>query len=72
VLVADLLVTDDATARRLAEAEGQRVVGLLGLLIHAKHRGFVAGVKPLLDEMLVSGFFLDAARYHAILRRASE
>jgi len=71
-LGADLLVIDDATARRIAEAEGQFVVGLLGLLIHAKHRKLVVQVKPLLDEMLGSGFFLDDAHYQAILWRAGK
>lgn len=71
-LVADLLVIDDAAARRIAETEGQLVVGLLGLLIYAKTRGLVPEVKPLLDEMLASGFFLDESRYHSLLRRAGE
>jgi hypothetical protein len=71
-LAADLLVIDDAAARRVAEAEGQRVVGVLGLLIDAKHRGLVAEVKPVLDEMLAAGFFLDESRYRSILRRAGE
>jgi predicted nucleic acid-binding protein len=71
-LVADLLVINDAAARRVAETEGQLVVGLLGLLIHAKTRGLVAEVKPLLDEMLASGFFLDESRCHSLLRRARE
>ena len=71
-LVADLLVIDDSAARRVAETEGQRVVGLVGLLIYAKQRGFVTEVKPLLDEMVASGFFLDEPRYQSILRRAGE
>lgn len=71
-LGADLLVIDDATARRVAETEGQFVVGLLGLLIHAKHRKLVVQIKPLLDEMLASGFFLDDAHYQAVFRRAGE
>ena len=71
-LGADLLVVDDAPARRVAEAEGLRVVGLLGLLLHAKHRGLVVSIKPLLDEMVAAGFFLDEPRYRSILERAGE
>lgn len=33
-----IVVLDDATARRIAEQEGCRVVGLLGLLVVAKQR----------------------------------
>ncbi len=71
-LGADLLVIDDAAARRVAEAGEQHVVGLPGWLIYLKQRGVVAAVKPLLDEMLASGFYLDEQRYQLILRRAGE
>lgn len=71
-LGADVLVIDDAAARRLAEADGLRVVGLPGLLIDAKHQGFVREIKPLLDEMLAAGFFLDDSRYQSLLRQVDE
>ena len=45
---------------------------MIGLLISAKQRGLVAEIKPLLDEMLASGFFLDEARYRSILRGAGQ
>ena len=69
---ADAVVLDDATARRVAEAEGLKVVGLLGLVLHAKERGVVKSVKPLLDQMISAGFFVDDALYRAILREARE
>ena len=71
-LGADILVIDDAVARRVAEAEGQRVVGLTGLLIHGKEQGVVAEIKPVLDSMRAAGFFLDDSRYESLLRRAGE
>lgn len=71
-LGADVLVIDDAVARRLAEAEGQHVVGLPGLLVFAKHQGLVTEIKPLLDEMLAAGFFLDDSRYQSLLRQVDE
>ena len=71
-LSANFLVIDDAAARRAANAEEQPVVGLPGLLIYAKARGLVTAIKPLLDEMLGSGFFLDSAHYRSILQRAGE
>jgi predicted nucleic acid-binding protein len=42
------------------------------LLIAAKERGLITAIKPLLDEMLASGFYLDAANYRSILQRAGE
>ena len=71
-LNADFLVIDDAAARHVAEAGGQRVVGLPGWLVFLKERGRVAAVKPLLDEMLASGFYLDKQRYQSILRGVGE
>lgn len=63
---------DDSTARRLAEQEGCRVVGLLGLLVAAKQRGLLSAVKPLLDAMRNSGFFVGDELYATILRQADE
>ena len=71
-LQADALILDDGTARRVAEAEGQNAVGLLGLLLHAKVQGLVDTVKPILDEMVAAGFFIDDSLYRLILRQAAE
>lgn len=71
-LQADVLILDDATARRVAEAEGRTVVGLLGLLLHAKLRGLVGAVRPILDDMVAAGFFLDDSLYRSILGQAGE
>ena len=71
-LGADVLVIDDAVARRVANAEGQRVVGLAGLLLYAKQKGLIAQVRPLLDDMRAAGFFFDEARYQSLLRQGGE
>lgn len=71
-LGADLLILDDQTARRIAEAEGQRVVGLLGLLLQAKALGMFPMLKPLLDEMIAADFFIDEGLYRLVLRQAGE
>lgn len=71
-LGADAVVLDDGTARHAAEQEGRTVVGLLGLLLYHKERGIIGALKPLLDEMIAAGFFIDDALYHHILRQAGE
>lgn len=68
----DFLLLDDARARRIAESEGCRVVGLLGLLIRAKELAIVDYVKPVLDEMVGAGFFIHDDLYRLVLRRAGE
>lgn len=69
---ADAVVLDDATARRLAEQEGCRVVGLLGLLVAGKQRGLLSAIKPLLDAMRNSGVFVGDELYTTILQQVAE
>lgn len=69
---ADAVVLDDATARRIAEGEGCRVVGLLGLLLEGKQHGLIPSVQPLLDLMRTTGFFIGEGLYTDILRQAGE
>ena len=71
-LEADILVIDDAAARHVAETGEQRVVGLPGWLLYLKQRGVVTAIKPVLDEMIASGFYFDEERYQSILRSAGE
>ncbi|MBI2203436.1 MAG: DUF3368 domain-containing protein [Candidatus Rokubacteria bacterium] len=71
-VAADVLVIDDAVARRLAEAEGRRVVGLPGLLTYGKQHRVLTEIKSVLDDMRAAGFFLDEPRYQALLRQAGE
>jgi predicted nucleic acid-binding protein len=71
-LEADFVILDDATARRIAEAEGRKVLGLLGLLIRAKELGIVPVLRPVLNQIVGAGFFIDDALYQSILRRAGE
>jgi len=71
-LGSDYVVLDDATARRIAEAAGCRVLGLLGLLIHAKERGVIPAVRPVLDRILAAGFYIDDELYRLILKSSGE
>jgi len=71
-LEADFLVLDDAAARRVAEGEGARVIGLLGLLVHARERGMIAKLKPLLEELKATGFYIGDSLYHDLLHRVGE
>lgn len=69
---ADAVVLDDATARYMAKGEGCSVVGLLGLLLEGKRRGFIPAVQPLLDQMRTAGFFVGEELYNNVLRHAGE
>ncbi len=69
---ADFVILDDATARSVAEQKGQAVVGTLGLLVHAKERGLIERVEPIMNELMESGFYVDSRLYGTILQQAGE
>ncbi len=54
------VILDDRKARGIARKMGLKVVGTLGLLVRAKRVGFIAAVKPLIDELEQAGFRMTA------------
>jgi ribosomal protein S18 acetylase RimI-like enzyme len=71
-LGADAILLDDRPARRVAEAAGLNVVGTLGLLLEAKRVGLLASVRPELDKLLETSFFLSRQLYERLLEMAGE
>jgi len=58
-ICAGLLLADERRGRREAAARGLRVTGILGVLAHAKERGFISSRGSVLDEMIVhAGFWI--------------
>ena len=62
---ADLFLTDDLPARRLATARGVRTQGLLGVLLEAKRRRLLSAVAPLLDRLIHEAAFRVGADLRA-------
>ncbi len=71
-LEATQIILDDLPARRLAEASGLNVIGTLGLLLGAKRQGLIDRVRPELDGLLKTSFFLSPELYTELLRSAGE
>ena len=71
-LRADLLLCDDLEARRVAAAEGIRVVGTLGLLVRGKRAGFLDAVGPILNAMLALGLRVSPELVEETLTLAGE
>lgn len=71
-LGADLLLLDDALARRKAERLGLNVIGTLGVLLLAKHAGLLDTVKPMLSELQQTDFRASLRVYEEVLARAGE
>lgn len=72
-LEADLLLLDERRGRIVASRLGLKFIGLLGVLIEAKHRGLVPAIKPLLDDLIgKAGFWVTRGLYDRVLRAVGE
>ncbi|NUQ63346.1 MAG: DUF3368 domain-containing protein [Pirellulales bacterium] len=72
-LKADLVLIDERLGRRIAGRLGLRFVGVLGVLIEAKHAGRIGAVKPLVDDLAdKAGFWISPALRTAVLDRVGE
>lgn len=64
-------VIDDRQARACAAVHRVTCVGTLGLLLAAKRRGDLALLRPALDALVKSGFFVSQPILDSILREAT-
>ena len=68
-----LLLMDERLGRESALHMGVRCVGLVGVLIEARHKALIRGLKPYLDALRdVAGFRLSEELYARVLRDAHE
>ena len=58
-LSASLLILDERHARTIARDRNLQVTGTLGVLIAAKDAGLFTEIKPLLDQLHTSGFYIS-------------
>ena len=72
-LNADRILIDDYQARLLAERQGLRIVGLIGVVLIAKSNGIIPLAKPTLERLRKeSGFFISEAIFKNALKSAGE
>jgi len=57
----DLVILDDLGARRLAQKEGFRVQGAIGILEACFHRGYLSNLREAYELLLKRGVYLDRA-----------
>jgi len=70
---ADLLLMDERLGRETARFLGLRYIGLIGVLIEAKHRGRIKAIKSYLDELRNVAFFrIKNELYHRVLKDEME
>jgi len=53
---ADLILLDEKRARKTARRAGFKVMGILGILVISKDKGFIPSVKPFIEELNSQGF----------------
>jgi hypothetical protein len=68
----EIVVLDDALARRVAETLGLRLKGTLGLLLEAKRAGIIPAVGPFLDQLHTLRFRVAPHTRSAVLKLAGE
>lgn len=71
-LSADLLLIDDARAKKVAYLNNLEVMGSLGVLLLAKQKGLVVSIKPLLTRLRCSEVFISDQLLDQLLALANE
>ena len=67
-----LLLVDERRGRRAARREGVKVIGTCAALVAAKERGLLPLVKPVVHELISSGYRLSPALVREVLALAGE
>jgi predicted nucleic acid-binding protein len=65
-------IVDERRARRTALALGLPLIGVVGLLARAKRVGVLPHVRPSIEALQRSGFFVSDALIERVLREAGE
>jgi uncharacterized protein len=68
----DSLLMDESEGREVARGLGLTTKGIIGLLVRAKGAGLIPAVKPLLEELVGSGFYLAPSLIARVLEELSE
>jgi predicted nucleic acid-binding protein len=69
---ADLCIIDDLLARRYAKYYNLNITGTIGVILKAKEQGIVSKVKPIMDELIDSGIYIDTKLYNRVIEIAYE
>ena len=68
-----LLLMDERLGRDTARHFGIRYTGVVGVLIEAKHKGFIQAIQPHLDALRdLAGFHISEALYRRVLQDEGE
>lgn len=69
---ASLLLMDERIGRETASYLGLHYIGLIGVLIEAKHKELIGKIKPYLDALRKAGFRISNELYARVLQDEGE
>lgn len=69
---AEIMLSDDATVRQRALAEGFQVTGTLGILLRSKSDGFIESVEEKIEILEAAGFRIHSRLKMQILQTSGE
>ena len=68
----EIAVIDERAARKMASEFLIKTVGILGILLMAKRRGFLSTIREDVDALRASGYRISESLYKEILQEAGE
>ena len=71
-IAADVVIIDDANAKKHAKYLGLPVTGTLGVLIKAKREGYINELKPIFSQMVENGIYISQSLMESCLKQAGE
>ena len=72
-LEADLVLLDERRARAVASRFALNYIGLLGIIVYAKHKGIIDKAKPVVDDLItMAGFWIERRLYLKIMEKLEE
>lgn len=69
---ADLCIIDDLLARRYAKYYNLNITGTIGAILKSKEQGIISEVRPIMDELIDSGIYIDPKLYNRVIEIACE
>jgi predicted nucleic acid-binding protein len=67
-----IMILDDRLARQCARSLGLGVIGTLGIILEAKHRGWIEAARPIIQQLMDRKMYLSSNLVQAALREAGE
>jgi hypothetical protein len=70
---AELLIIDEKPGRTFARQLGINIIGVLGVLLEAKRKNLISGIRPLIDQLINQlNFRVSKQLYAAVIQAANE